>query len=117
MRHFFFFLHLTVTLLAWVAPFLFPWTWLLPVYAAVMLQFAIFGRCLMNEQHGLRETEDRIFYTELLEMLGFRPDGRRVKYWVRGWLYPLLAAVTVIWQVVLGNAPLVAGWISAGPAF
>lgn len=106
MRHLFFFLHLAVTLLAWVAPFLISWTWLLPVYAAVMLQFAVFGRCLMNEQHGLQEAGDRIFYTDLLEMLGLHPDRRRLKYWVRSWLYPTLAAVTLIWQVGLGRHPL-----------
>ncbi|HMX41854.1 MAG TPA: hypothetical protein PK971_13080 [Saprospiraceae bacterium] len=106
MHYLFFSLHLAVTLLAWVAPFLISWTWLLPIYAAVMLQFAVFGRCLMNERHGLQETDDRIFYTDLLEMLGFRLDRRRVKYWVRGWLYPTLAVVALIWQLGLGQHPL-----------
>ena len=101
MKKVFFGLHLLVTLLAWVAPFLFCWKWLVPLYGLVMLQFAVFGRCLMNEQHGLRETEERIFYTELLEKLGFRPEPRLLKRVVRGWLYPTLAAVAVLWQVLL----------------
>lgn len=70
-----------------------------------MLQFAIFGRCLMNERHGLVETGDRIFYTELLEKMGFRPDPRLVKIVVRRWLYPFLAGVALVWQWGLGRAP------------
>ena len=106
MKKLFFGLHLLVTLLAWVAPFLFYWKWLVPLYGIVMLQFALFGRCLMNERHGLQETEERIFYTELLEYLGFRPDPHRLKQVVRGWLYPVLAVVAVVWQIVLGKEPL-----------
>ena len=106
MKKLFFGLHLLVTLLAWVAPFLFYWKWLVLLYGIVMLQFAVFGRCLMNERHGLQETEERIFYTELLEKLGFRPEPRLLKQVVRRWLYPLLAVTTVVWQVILGNEPL-----------
>lgn len=106
MQKFFFWLHLFVTLLAWAAPFLFFWKWLVPVYGMVMLQFAVFGRCLMNEQHGLQEGEDQIFYTELLEKMGFRPNRRTVKHLVRRWLYPVLAAVTIAWQWGLGKPAL-----------
>ena len=101
-----FWLHLFVTLLAWVAPFLFSWKILLPAYSLVMLQFFLFGRCLMNEQHGLREEGDRIFYTDLLEKMNFKPDRARVKFLVRRLLYPALALVALGWQVALGNAPL-----------
>jgi len=102
-----FWLHLFVTLLAWVAPFLFSWKLSLPVYGMVMLQFSVFGRCLMNEQHGLREEDNRIFYTDLLEKMNYIPDRALVKYLVRRLLYPTLAAVALGWQVLLGKAPLV----------
>lgn len=97
-----FWAHVCVMALAWLAPFLFPWQILLPIYGAVMLQFAVFGRCLMNEQHGFVETEERIFYSEVLEKLGFYPDPRRVKQLVRRYLYPFLAVVAVLWQWGLG---------------
>jgi hypothetical protein len=106
MKRLFFSLHLFVTLLAWVAPFLFCWKWLVPAYGLVMLQFAVFGRCLMNEQHGLREAEGQIFYTELLETMGFRPDRQLVKHLVRRWLYPALAVLAVLWQCWWGKEPL-----------
>ena len=101
-----FWAHVFVMGLAWVAPFLFSWKILVPVYGAVMLQFAVFGRCLMNEQHGFVETEDRIFYSDVLEKLGFYPDPRLVKKVVRRYLYLFLAAVAVIWQWGLGMAAL-----------
>lgn len=101
-----FWLHLFVTLLAWVAPFLFSWKISLPVYGLVMLQFGVFGRCLMNEQHGLQEEDGRIFYTDLLEKMNFSPDRALVKFVVRRLLYPVLAIVALGWQVGLGNTPL-----------
>ena len=99
-----FWAHVFVMALAWVAPFLISWKILVPVYGAVMLQFALFGRCLMNEQHGFVETEDRIFYSEVLGKMGFHPDPRLVKRVVRRYLYVVLAAVAIIWQWGLGMA-------------
>ena len=99
-----FWAHVLVMALAWLAPFLFSWKIMVPVYAAVVLQFAVFGRCLLNKQHGFVETEDRIFYSEVLEKLGFHPQPRLVKTVVRRYLYPFLALVAVVWQWYLGFA-------------
>lgn len=101
-----FWLHLLVTLLAWVAPFLFSWKWSLPVYAAVMVQFAVFGRCLVNKHHDLSEDDHSTFYSHLFEKMGFRPNRRRLKFYVRNVCYPVLSAVAVVWQEALGVAPL-----------
>lgn len=103
----FFWLHLLVTLLAWVAPFLFSWQWSLPVYAAVMVQFAVFGRCLVNKHHDLPEDDYSTFYSHLFEKMGFNPNRRRLKFYVRNVYYPVLATVSVVWQEVLGIQPLV----------
>lgn len=87
-------------------PFLISWQIGVAIYAAVMIQFAIWGKCLVNEHHGLDESGGRIFYTDLLEKLGFNPNPRLVKTIVRQWLYPTLSLVAIVWQVVLGHAPL-----------
>lgn len=102
-----FWLHLFVTLLAWAAPFLFSWQWSLPVYAAVMLQFAVFGRCLVNKQHNLREDDYATFYSHLFEKMGFRPNRRRLKFYVRNVYYPVLATFSIFWQEFLGNEPFI----------
>ncbi len=96
-----FWLHVLLTAGAWVAPFLISWKILVPAYLIVMLQFAVFGRCLMNEHHGLQESDDRIFYTDLLERMGFRPNRPLLKRFVRRYLYFILAAFTLLWQLVL----------------
>lgn len=103
---FLFWLHLLSVIAAWMIPFLISWKICVVVYAVVMIQFAIWGKCLMNEHHGLDESDGRIFYTELLEKIGFQPNPYWVKTIVRQWLYPFLALVSVVWQLVLGHAPL-----------
>lgn len=104
--NFLFGLHLLSVVATWVLPFLITWKIAVAVYAAVMIQFAIWGKCLMNEHHGLDESGGRIFYTEVLEKMGFRPNPGIVKTLVRQWLYPVLAVLAIVWQVVLGHAPL-----------
>ncbi|MBV6442049.1 MAG: hypothetical protein DYG98_02180 [Haliscomenobacteraceae bacterium CHB4] len=101
-----FWLHLMITVAAWVAPFLFSWQWSVPVYAAVMVQFAVFGRCLVNEHHDLSEDDNVTFYSHLFERMGFRPDRRRLKFYVRKVCYPVLAAFSILWQEVLNIEPL-----------
>lgn len=101
-----FWLHLFIAALAWVAPFFFSWQWSLPVYAAVMLQFAFFGKCLMNEHHEMTEDGDATFYSHLFEKVGFQPNRRRLKFYVRKIFYPVLATVSLLWQEVLGVEPL-----------
>lgn len=102
----FFWFHLFITLLSWVAPFLFTWYYLLPVYWAVMLQFALFNRCLMNKEHALGEDNNMTFYAHILELAGFQFKRENVKFFCRKLLYPFLTAITLIWQVFLGNEPL-----------
>ena len=101
--NFSFFFHLLVTILAWLGPFLFSWQLMLIAYILVQLQFQIFGKCLVNEQHDLSEEDDFTFYAFLFEKMGFQPNRKLVKSIVRGGLYIVLAIFTVIWQVVLEN--------------
>jgi hypothetical protein len=98
--------HLIVTVGAWFAPFLISWYWLVPIYAAVVLQFWIFNRCLVNAQHQLSEADDMTFYAQILETLGFKPPRRRLKFLVRQVLYPVLALFSLFWQITLRQAPL-----------
>lgn len=70
-----------------------------------MLQFHVFGRCLMNEHHGLQENGDDTFYSDLLKKIGIQPNTRLVKVLVRQYLYPALAVIAVVWQTGLGGKP------------
>lgn len=101
-----FWFHLLITLLAWLGPFLFSWYWMVSAYGIVLLQFLIFKRCLLNKSHALEDADDATFYSYLLEQIGFQPDRRRLKLWVRRYIYILLAAFTLIWQLLLNFEPL-----------
>jgi hypothetical protein len=101
-----FWAHLFITILAWVAPFLFWFPLPIAAYTVVMLQFFVFGRCLMNRQHALTEDDDMTFYAHVFELMGFKPHRGRLKFFIRRMLYPILAFTTYLWQVVLGYKAL-----------
>lgn len=111
--NFLFWIHVLAVIATWLLPFTVNWKLAIGVYAAVMIQFAVFGKCLMNEHHGLKEDGDRIFYTDVLERMGFHPDPYLVKFLVRKILYPVLAVFTLVWQVWLGHEPVRAALVAA----
>jgi hypothetical protein len=104
--NFTFWLHLILTLFSWTLPFVVDWKLAVAAYAVVLLQFVVFNACLMNRGHGLADDGDDTFYAHLLEQAGFRLDRKKVKGFVRFWKYIILAAVAVLWQVVLGHQAL-----------
>jgi len=97
-----FWVHLAMLLATWIAPFLFDWKWVLLAYSLVLLQFPVLGGCVMNKVHGLDDSGEDTFYAHLLEQLGFRFDRRKVKTFVRFWMFIMLGTITVVWQIVLG---------------
>ncbi len=100
-------LHLLLAILNVLGSFLFSWYLMLAAYATVLMQFQVFGRCLMNKEHGLNDdNENYTFYAHLLEKLGFNFDRRKVRVFVRGWMYLVLATITIVWQLGLGFKPL-----------
>jgi hypothetical protein len=103
MHFFWFFLHLVLVILSWFAPFLVRWQIICLVYIGLLLQFKFIGKCVMNAKHGLGDEEHKTFYSDVLEKMGYRPDRRKLKRIIHGYLYWVLMGVTLVWQVVLGN--------------
>ena len=104
---FVFWFHLFITVLSWFAPFLFSWYLLVPFYGLVLLQFAVFGRCILNRAHDLSDEQtDSTFYAFILEAMGFKPDYKRVKRFVRFYLYFILSAMALTYQLYFSHAPL-----------
>ncbi len=102
----YFFIHLLSVIVAWTGPFLFSWKLMIPLYIMVSAQFIIFKSCLMNKHHGLDESDDLTFYAELFELMGFQPNRRKLKLFIRNYLNIILIAVTLGWQVGLDIKPL-----------
>jgi uncharacterized membrane protein len=107
-HNFAFWFHLLITVLAWIGPFLFSWYLMVLAYAIVIVQFLIFDRCLINAKHDLDTTsdEDTTFYSYLFEKIGYQPNRKTLKRFVRRYLYILLGVVAVVWQLILGFSPL-----------
>lgn len=105
-HNFTFWFHVVVTLLAWIGPFLITWKLMVPAYLVVLLQFVIFKRCLLNSRHALSDAGDTTFYSYLFEQIGYRPNRKTLKLWVRRYFYVILSAFTLFWQVLLGVEPL-----------
>lgn len=101
-----FVIHLVFLIGSWVAPFMITWKFLIPIYSLVLLQFVFFGRCLMNSEHGLDDSDNHTFYAELMEKFGLRPNRKKVRGFVRSWIYLVFVCVAFVWQVVLGHSPL-----------
>jgi len=101
-----FWMHLFVTSLAWVGPFLFSWYLMLIAYSLVQLQYQVFNRCLMNNGHALNEENYQTFYHYLFTKMGMTLDRKMVKFFVRQRLNYFLGAFAVFWQVYLDINPL-----------
>jgi hypothetical protein len=106
-HNFMFWFHVFITSLAWVGPFLFSWQIMLVAYSIILLQFLVFDKCLLNAEHDLTQSEDATFYSYLFEAVGMKNLNRPlIKIIVRRYLYFILGAFTVCWQVYLGNEAL-----------
>ena len=100
-----FWLHLAITILAWIGPFLIDWRLMGAAYILVQIQFIVFKECLMNRSHGADETldSDATFYSVVFDLINVSIPKRPVKLFVRNALYIALALVAFIWQYVLGH--------------
>ena len=101
-----FWIHLFVTSLAWVGPFLFSWYLMLIAYTIVQLQYQVFNRCLMNEGHSLAEEDDKTFYHFIFTKMGMTLDRTAVKVFVRQRLNYFLGVFAIFWQIYLDVQPL-----------
>jgi len=75
-------------------------------YTIVILQFLVFKKCLLNKHHHLQDEDDNTFYSYLFEQIGISVNRSRLKRFVRRYVYLLLAAFTILWQIIAGVEPL-----------
>lgn len=100
-----FVVHLVLVVIAWAGPFVFPWYLMVLGYGIVVGQFIYYKRCLMNEAHGLDDSGDHTFYSHLFERIGLRVNRKKLKNFVRGYLYIILAIFTLVLQLGLNFQP------------
>ncbi len=101
-----FLIHLLLVIIAWCGPFVFPWYLMLLGYSIVVGQFLYYKRCLLNEVHDLDDSGEHTFYSHLFEKIGINLNRKKLKQFVRGYLYIILAVFTLILQLGFGFQPL-----------
>lgn len=101
-----FWIHACITLLAWVGPFLFNWMLMCSAYAIVILQHTVLKKCILNDKHGVDESEHHTIYSAVFEEMGIPVSRKPLKKFVRNYLYSLLAVFTFLLQFVFGYIPL-----------
>ncbi|MFT5166890.1 MAG: hypothetical protein ACI8P3_002122 [Saprospiraceae bacterium] len=100
-----FIVHFILVIIAWVGPFVFPWYLMVLGYGIVVGQFLYYKRCLMNQAHGLDDSQEHTFYSHLFERLGFKPNRNKLKNFIRSYLYIILAIFTLILQLGMSFQP------------
>lgn len=100
-----FIVHFILVIIAWLGPFVFPWYLMVLGYSVVLGQFFYYKRCLMNGAHGLDDSGDHTFYSHLFEKMGLYVNRKKLKDFVRGYLYIILAIFTLILQLGIGFKP------------
>ncbi len=101
-----FWIHLVITALAWIGPFLFSWQIMCFAYGIILLQFLVFDKCLLNAKHDLTDSEDATFYSYLFETVGMTVNRPLIKTIARKYLYFILGGLSWFWQSYLGFEPL-----------
>ncbi len=105
-HNFIFWVHLAISLIGPFAPFLVSWYLIIPVYAGIFIQFIFFNRCLMNEKHSLSEDKENTIFSYIFEQFGWKHNTVKVTFFVRKLMYPILIIITIIWQLLLNQSPL-----------
>ncbi len=101
-----FIFHLFIMVLAWVAPFLFSWYLVVPIYLLLIVQFAVFGRCLLNKAHNLEGERGSTLYVYVFDYLNIKVNRDKLNYFIHKPFYIILTVITLTWQLVLGFMPV-----------
>jgi hypothetical protein len=100
-----FYLHLALIILAYASPFLFNWKWIFIGIFTLFVEYWIFEGCILtNKQFG--KDQSMTFYTIYLEMLGFKFDRMKFKFFIRYIMPFIVLTIAIIWQILLRKIPI-----------
>jgi hypothetical protein len=101
----FYLIHLLMAIAALGGPWLFSWYLMAPAYLIVSIQFLVLKECVFNRTHQL-DKPGVTFYSDILNKIGLIHNESIMTKIVRTYLYPILLLICLLWQVVMGNSPL-----------
>jgi len=94
--------HLTLEIINILSWLLFSWWWILLAHAIVMLQYNIFGGCILT---GLQLGKEQMKHTFLAHYFkSINPE--KFTFFSRYTLPLIVIFLTIIWQIILKKEPL-----------
>lgn len=105
-RNFIVWFHLFEIILVWFTPFLLSWYFIVIGIVLNYIQIAFLGDCVLTRMQFGKKNK-KAYYTFLLEKMGFKPDNKKVAFFVINIKPYILLVLSLIWQIVLGNRPLI----------
>ena len=96
--------HLILILLAWTSPF-----WLNYKIIGVLIilnycQIRIFKGCILTNlqfKNKIYDSNDLTMYSYCLELIGFKPNRKKVKFIARYIMPAIILTIALIWQVLI----------------
>lgn len=102
---FIFWSHLLLILIAYSSPFLFNWKIIVFGSLILIIQYYIFGGCVLNKVQF--DDANEVFLYPYITMIGLRISRYFFRIFIRYILPLILISLAVIWQVILGIKPLI----------
>jgi len=97
--------HLILIILVYSSPFLFSWIWVGIGILILFIEYWIFKGCVLTHtQFG--KDDSMTFYTIYLEMLGFKFNRKRFKFFIRNIMPFIVLIIAIFWQIILKKSPL-----------
>ena len=105
-KNFIVWFHLIQIIFVWFTPVLLSWYIIVLFILLNYLQIALLGDCVLTRIQFGRKNR-KAYYTFVLEKLGFKPDNKKVTFFVINVKPYILLVLSLIWQIVLKNKPLI----------
>jgi hypothetical protein len=98
-------IHLIELIIVWLSPFLISWYFIIFGILFYHLQMCLIGDCILTKiQFG--EKNKKADYTYLLEKLGFKPDNKKVNFFVINIKPYIILFIAILLQIILKIKPL-----------
>ena len=98
-------IHLIEIIISWFSPFLISWYFIILGVLIYYLQIYFIGNCILTKIQ-FEEKNKKAYYTYLLEKLGFKPDNRKVTFFVVNVKPYIILAIAIFIQIILKIKPL-----------
>lgn len=103
----FFWLHLSLILLAYASWFLFSWWIVITGSIILWIQYWFFKGCILTQFHLGKSEGDSAFVSYYFEKINISFDRNKLTFFIHHMVPLILILLTIIWQILLNKEPLI----------